>query len=248
MYIYSFNPLSKGAKRLAQSLSWKRIKHNNSRFTGRGAPWVLNWGATHYPPTLKHEIRILNAPEAVQRVSNKLTFFHDMNGLNITPSSTVFREVAENWIEMGFLAVERHILNGHGGIGIRIVEKIEDLQDAPLYVQYIPKKEEYRVHIFNGKVIDIQKKVRKQGFPVKNWKVRNYENGFIYKREDINPDPMVFNIALRSIAAIYLLFGAVDVIWNEKQQRAYVLEINTAPGLEGQTVDSYTQAIKEDTK
>jgi D-alanine-D-alanine ligase-like ATP-grasp enzyme len=40
-------------------------------------------------------------------------------------------------------------------------------------------------------------------------------------------------------------FGAVDVIWNEKQQRAYVLEVNTAPGLEGQTVDDYARGIKE---
>jgi glutathione synthase/RimK-type ligase-like ATP-grasp enzyme len=36
-------------------------------------------------------------------------------------------------------------------------------------------------------------------------------------------------------------FGAVDVIWNERQQRAYVLEINSAPGLEGTTIDDYVR-------
>ena len=36
-------------------------------------------------------------------------------------------------------------------------------------------------------------------------------------------------------------FGAVDVIWNEHESKAYVLEINTAPGLEGSTVEDYKE-------
>ena len=40
-------------------------------------------------------------------------------------------------------------------------------------------------------------------------------------------------------------FGAVDVLWNERQQKAYVCEVNTAPGLEGITLDNYLKEIKE---
>ena len=38
-------------------------------------------------------------------------------------------------------------------------------------------------------------------------------------------------------------FGAVDVIYNTHQNKYYVLEVNTAPGLEGQTVTIYANAI-----
>ena len=37
--------------------------------------------------------------------------------------------------------------------------------------------------------------------------------------------------ATKAVAALGLDFGAVDVIYNEKYGRAYVLEVNTAPGL-----------------
>jgi D-alanine-D-alanine ligase-like ATP-grasp enzyme len=40
-------------------------------------------------------------------------------------------------------------------------------------------------------------------------------------------------------------FGAVDVIYNRAQDKAYVLEVNTAPGLEGSTLDNYVEAIQK---
>ena len=43
--------------------------------------------------------------------------------------------------------------------------------------------------------------------------------------------------------AVGLKIGAVDIIWNELENKCYVLEINTAPGLEGTTLVKYTEAI-----
>ena len=42
----------------------------------------------------------------------------------------------------------------------------------------------------------------------------------------------------------YVDFGAVDVVWNQQNGQAYVLEINTAPGLAGQTITSYANAFR----
>jgi glutathione synthase/RimK-type ligase-like ATP-grasp enzyme len=47
-----------------------------------------------------------------------------------------------------------------------------------------------------------------------------------------------------AVAALGLDFGGVDVIWNERRQMAYVLEVNTACGLEGQTVNDYAEAFR----
>ena len=46
--------------------------------------------------------------------------------------------------------------------------------------------------------------------------------------------------------AIDLQFGAVDIIWNEKENKCYVLEINTAPGLVGTTLTKYTEAFTKE--
>jgi D-alanine-D-alanine ligase-like ATP-grasp enzyme len=50
--------------------------------------------------------------------------------------------------------------------------------------------------------------------------------------------------AVRAMAGSGLEFGACDLIWNQKREKAYILEINCAPGLEGTTVEIYRDAIK----
>lgn len=247
MLIYSGNPHSQGAKRLAEALGIKRIKHENSRFTGRRAPVVINWGATRLP-NWAERCKIINRQEAVQVVSNKLAFFAAMNDLGITPMWTPDIEEAREMLADGRGAVVcRTVLNGSGGKGIVIAEHPEDVVEAPLYVQYVPKKEEYRVHVFRGQIIDHQKKARKLDVPEDqvNWRVRNHANGFIYARGGYKIPDAVLHVAVSCMDNLSLDFGAVDIVFNERQKRAYVLEVNSAPGLEGQTVENYATAFRE---
>ena len=54
------------------------------------------------------------------------------------------------------------------------------------------------------------------------------------------------HVRAQSVAAVRSLgldFGAVDVV--ERQNKAYVLEVNTAPGLVGTTLEKYVDAIRE---
>ena len=43
-------------------------------------------------------------------------------------------------------------------------------------------------------------------------------------------------------------FGAVDLIWNEHENKCYVLEVNSAPGIEGTTLQQYVTAFAKDIK
>ena len=114
------------------------------------------------------------------------------------------------------------------------------------------KKSEFRIHVFkrNGEyvVIDRQQKTLRTTHPTTgepidktkvNFMIRNHRNGFIFQRNDIKVPADVEVQALKAMKVTGLDFGAVDVIWNEHEGRAYVLEINTAPGLEGTTLDNY---------
>lgn len=249
MNIYPYKTGSASAKALAEALGIKRIKHKNSVFKGHPNKVVINWGASKLPDEVVKCV-VLNAPEAVSEASNKRSFFEAVsNHCSAVPFTTEQAKALE-WLEEGYTVVARTILNGHSGQGIVLVEPGQELVNAPLCTKYIPKKHEYRVHVFGNEVIDVQRKARKKDVPDGdvNWKIRNLAGGFIFARgEDVVGEVPadVKNQAVLSVAALGLDFGAVDVIFNEKEQKAYVVEVNTAPGLTGTTLDKYVEAFKE---
>lgn len=248
LFIYSHNEYSVGAKLLAQELTAKRIKHEKSSFIGSEEKTVINWGAQKVPNQVL-KCKIINNPGAIASNSNKLKFFRAMDqegGPNIPPY-TEDPEEAQDWYDEGIRVVSRVVLNGSGGEGIYVSNEERPPVDAPLYTQYIKKKDEYRVHVFKGEIIDFQRKALAPGFSGSNpdkFLVRNLANGFIYVRGEVVLPEDVKTQSLKAYALSGLDFGAFDVIWNEKQQKAYVLEVNTAPGLIGTTLTNYANAFK----
>lgn len=231
IFIKSHTAGSRGALSLARAIGAKVIKHVNSNYKPRASDIVIPWGSS----------------------SNKLENFRTFTLAQVsTPEWTTYRNgqaigTAEKWIEEGSTVVCRTILNGSCGKGIVIAKTLEELVDAPLYVKYIPKKEEYRVHVAFGKVIAVQRKARRLECENPNWQIRNHENGFVFVHmEFVGNRGALTDLATAATEALKLSIGAVDIIWNEKNNQYYVLEVNTSPGLEGKTIDAYVKAIKEE--
>lgn len=231
---------SNSAKALAEhpgfkrNLSGKFIKQNDL---------VVNWGSSTCD--LGHvSDRVLNVPLQVSRATNKLTAFKlmELYKVSIVPW-THLRGVAQVWADDGNTIVVRNKLTGHSGDGIIIIEKNQEVPQAPLYTKYVFKTKEFRVHVANGKVIDTQQKIRDPDREPINWKVRSHENGFIYVRNNVSVDVYRDDLSIAAISALGLDFGAVDII-QDKHGVYYVLEVNTAPGLEGQTLDNYVKAFQ----
>jgi hypothetical protein len=153
--------------------------------------------------------------------------------------------------EGNVVLVERHSLAGHSGDGIRLVKEGDEVSpNAGLYVQYIPKAEEYRVHFFKttGQFWVQQKRLKATAIESDTrYTIRNHHNGWVYCTEDLNVPEDVLEQARRFVAHPYnkLDFGAIDIIYNRRQNQAYVLEVNSAPGVEGRTVSWYAQQIKD---
>jgi len=246
MLIYPYKKGSASVKALKDSLGIKSIKTEGSRLVGSAAKKVINWGSSDLPANVA-QCTIINAAAAVAIAANKLRSFQAMNDLVSIPEFTTDRAVADQWLDAGKVVVCRTKLSGHSGEGIVIAETRDQMVAAPLYVQYIKKQQEFRVHIFNGEVLDVQRKARKNDVPndMVNWKVRNLAGGFIYAREGFVTPDTVIEEAKAAVRAMGLDFGAVDVIYNELSSMAYVLEINTAPGLTGTTLEKYTAAFRE---
>ena len=243
LYLYTHNKYSEGAKQLSQHLLVRRIRHKDSRFKGHPRKTVINWGCSVLPDEVM-KCRILNHPAEVDLVSQKLRFFNRLEGKGLTPAFTTHPNEAQKWVEEGHTAVCRTLTRASGGRGIVMVQDEEVVPVAPLYTRYIPKQDEYRVHVFDNEIVDVQKKMRKHDHEDPDWQIRNLEGGFVYGREGVNAPDRVEDTALLAFEQFDLHFGAVDVIYVANKDRAYALEINSAPGLEGQTVVSYAGALK----
>lgn len=241
--IHPYKQKSRSAKRLAKALGGKvyHPEKDACKFDLLKSAVVINWGDSKCPLT-----PCLNPPNLISVISNKRKAFDlfESKGVPIPRYSA-----SVGGIDWKGMTVVRHILQGHSGKGIELVEG-KELPNAPLYVEYIKKEDEYRIHCGrrgeNVEIIAAQRKARSRNIPREqvNWQVRSHRNGFVFVREDCNPDSRVVDSAKLAFEASGLDFGAVDVIWNEKERKAYVLEINCAPGLEGQTITDYADFFR----
>jgi hypothetical protein len=156
---------------------------------------------------------------------------------------TSSKETAQAWKDKGSVIFAR-TTGGQSGSGITIVGEghTPDLPDRPLYTLYVKKKKEFRVHVFRGQVIDVQQKKRRNGSDADSL-IRSHDNGWIFAHEDVVEPTGLRELGVAAVSALGLDFGAVDIIWNEKQNRCYVLEVNTAPGLTDSTAEKYANAL-----
>lgn len=244
MLVYPYKQGSKSVKNLALLLGIKRIRTNSQTFRGAKRKLVINWGSSVLPAEVL-KCKVLNPPASVQGVSNKLKFFRGFSQKARLPEYTTDKGVAKSWADNGAPVVCRTKLQAHSGIGIVIADKAEEVVDAPLYTKYVKKRDEFRLHIFGGVVIDVQRKARKLENEAPDWRVRNLANGFVYQRNDVEVPEDVVVQATGLFKETGLDFGAVDVIYNAKEGKAYVLEVNSAPGLEGTTLANYVGKLKE---
>lgn len=251
--IYAYKPGSQSARAFGALLQSPVLRHEGSRYRPAGKT-IINWGSGNaQAEPLRAAARVVNSPEAVASVANKLSFFQamDVAEQQLSPAPRVVpwtndQLEARRWTAEGHTVVARTVLSGHSGQGIVICGPGDvDFPDARLYTRYVKKSAEFRVHVFDGEVIDVQRKIRdpNRGEPL-DWKVRSHANGFIYVRNEIVVPEDVREQARRAMGRSGLVFGAVDVIFNDREQAAYVLEINTAPGLTGQTVETYANAFR----
>lgn len=218
-----------------------RVFSNNSRRL------LINWGTHAFTASEYGRNTVLNPGEILSMQSNKKRFFAWAEDVGLPiPDWTDDRNVAEQWQRDGFVVVARALVSGHSGNGIVIVNPEEELPQVRLFTRYMPKMAEFRVHFFRGSVIDIQKKGIMRGSRPSDWQVRTHRNGFVYIREGFGPVPLsVSSAANQYIDATPLDFGALDIIWNQRHDTATILEVNTAPGLMGETARRYARVIDQ---
>jgi hypothetical protein len=235
---------SKSARTLSKALGSKRIMLSPPR----PGDVILNWGCSNPEFNILNN-RVLNLPISIKAATNKIKSLECFKAAEVScPDFTTDTDVAQQWCDEGHTVIVRHSITSHSGNGIEVVEPNgwQEVPYAPLYTKYINKKMEFRVHVFYGQVIDYtQKKKRKTGADEYEYNkhIRNHGNGWVFCRNDIERIQVVKDVAVKAVAALRLDFGAVDVIY--KDGKAWALEVNTAPGLDGETVNKYAVMCEE---
>lgn len=222
---------------------------NNSVFRGRRSDIIINYGNRSAPAEVFGEAHVLNPQSALNNAANKLSALNAMQraGVSTLPFTTDSQQ-ARIWAAGGDVVYARNTLNGHSGEGIVVVssDNISQIGNAPLYTKGITgRRREWRVHVFDGIITHVQVKRRRNGYqedPNYREDVRNHHTGWIYATENINPSQAVLRNAVRAVEAMGLDFGAVDII--SKGDEAWVLEVNTAAGLQAETtMTAFTDAL-----
>jgi glutathione synthase/RimK-type ligase-like ATP-grasp enzyme len=186
----------------------------------------------------------LNKPNAIELASNKLNTFLEFRSKSFTdvPDWTTNPSEAQHWLDLGLKVYCRTTTRGHSGNGIVICSDGNRLAYAPLYTLHSKHKHEYRVHIFRGQVLDVQMKRKRNGATCGTG-IRNHANGWVYARAEIAPPEELLLSSINAVKLLGLDFGAVDIGHRVVDNKFFVFEVNTAPGLEGTTLDKYSKAI-----
>jgi len=208
--IYPYKQGSRSAHALADALGGRVLRREGSRYRYREQDLIINWGQSVAPPFPFAHDTYLNSIAAVQCASNKLGAFGRMRdgGVQIPQFWTRQEDIPDE----AFPIVCRTILNGHSGAGIVIASNRAELVAAPLYVKYMKKRDEYRIHVGmvgerNGypyaeggdvpfpTIISIQRKAVRNGNPPIDTRIRNHDNGYVFVRGDVNPPEQVLEQA-----------------------------------------------------
>jgi len=241
--IYPYKIASASSKQLAGALRQHGRKilrvYPDRSFVTRPDDTIINWGSTEVPTWTSDGM--LNSTESVSRAVNKLTTFQVLAEAGVrTVPFTADQNEASGWS----LVCERHKLKGHGGDGVRVCSG-DEVWAAPLYTKMLVPCEEYRVHVFNGEIIDYSKKYKRVNGEIiftNDEFVKNRSSGWEFLRE-VGRREGVCMRAVQAVVALGLNFGSVDIIRHES--KSYVLEVNTATGLSPKGLELYANKILE---
>ncbi len=210
----------------------------------------IGWGAK-LPPSGSFGEVVLNHPEKVNNCRNKLRALRLMKQAEVR----IPKLYLSSSTDISFPVVARTTYHQKGQ-GFWFCANQTELdsayrEGATHALQWIDKQYEFRVHVFNGEIIRLSKKIRDRNQASHDELIWGHHGGWKFydyyvKDIDLGRDdkrlPGYEAMAIKAVESLDLDFGAVDVV--SKDRTAYVLEVNSAPSLEGRGLTVYINAIR----
>lgn len=165
--------------------------------------------------------RIINSPEAIVTCASKVMTSALLIKNNVPTPKTFFTEskiIAGNFIKKFSRAVSKPVY-GFDGVGIHLVEKMNDLGDPPYYLQeYIPNDRDFRVFVISNRAVGAIMRVSSH-------LTHNIHQGGCGFAIEI-PEEME-RIAVQAAKCVGVDYGGVDLLCYNGSYT--VLEVNGTP-------------------
>jgi glutathione synthase/RimK-type ligase-like ATP-grasp enzyme len=195
-----------------------------------------------------HYTRELNSIQAINNARNKFKTLYILISNDIpVPNYVIATNVSENTISEGiwFGRKKFHTQGSDIVICNNHQEILNNCRTSDYYIKYIPIRKEYRIHVFHDKIIQAcikYKETGNDGHGESEDMIRNLEHGWKFSElEQCNHN--VKDLAIKAVKVLGLDFGAVDII-KGMDGKYYVLEVNTAPGLDNKRLNAYLEVFK----
>lgn len=160
---------------------------------------------------------------------------------------TTDRQIVNTWLDEDHTVFGRKYLNASCGKGIVVIEPDpfgEVYADCLVYTKYKKKKREFRVHVFKDQVVSVVEKKRKKEFDgARDTKIRNVANGYVFVQQNVDEPEGLRELALRAADVTHSDFKGVDIGYNKLKDELFVIEVNSAPGIQGNNINRYLEAI-----
>lgn len=234
-------------------LGGQRAIVTGGRQASRITPGLLvRWGNSD--PVYESPAKEFNPAGAIHKSADKLQMLKEfkMNHVacpNVWPSSE-FRHIRWPVIVRG-----RYHCKGQQFYEANSNMELMQYANPQYYAcSIVDVAEEYRVFVFDTKVMEINKKTQ-EGIVAhrRNAKIRNHDNGWVCRRGGFDVPEGVRSVARAATMAVGLTLGACDV-YVDTQGRVGIFEVNSAPGLVTRKlrklalkiVNKYMQPIPDD--
>ncbi len=199
----------------------------------------LRWGSLEEFDRLRSKIE-LNSREAVSNSVNKFKMLQLLSEADIktVEYNNDPATITDYLDESG-----NCYIRSKAGV-VRYANNFNPMLDSYYSKPVRNKRREYRVHVFNGKVIGLYEKVPiAEGDRPKLFKSDTCN--FVRCNPEISrvkqPD---LDMCIAAVKSLGLLFGGVDLIRDNKMN-CFICEVNSSPGLNTQMIEKYVQEINQ---
>jgi len=213
------------------------LYHRSTGKTGRALARLLNlrWGRS---PSEKVVIRwgsstpavqdvAINSATSIELAANSLRSLQTLMGggistleLYLTPPDDpeLYPILGRRWYH-------------HAGLDIVWCNTQEEARCANrrYFTRYLKCDKEFRVHVFDKKVLRMFKKVPRVGGASET--IKTSLRGWGYYRTALDKHIGAQELAVAATSTLGLVFGGVDIGWSRDQDKYVVFEVNTGPAL-----------------
>ena len=248
-YILSHPRLTKSAKPLAEAIS-KRVGEQIfvSKVPLKGHKLAVRFGNSTIFPNM--EDTNYNAPDDIMIAGNKQTL---SNYLNLPENKHIKQVELFKYPThpIMFPLVVRSELNRGGGIGIKIVETMEeyDKYKGNFWSYWYNFQFELGVHVLGGEIKKVFKKVRAVGLEEEKYPIRNTQRGYSFKiKPHWNENYRGLQRFVDGLYKVFpIQFARLDIGYDKVTGGFRLIEINSAPDLSQNinTLEVYAKFLAE---